>query len=107
MAKNNIRSMRFSDAMIEIIEQQVGDTFTAKFETLVTKCAWELPRKEKELKQIQERITEEKKRLERLRNQANKVQQGILELDRATSNAARQMQWAIEALEDATKEGSK
>lgn len=35
MAKNNIRSMRFSDCMIEIITQ--------KFEALATRCMWELP----------------------------------------------------------------
>ena len=28
MAKNNIRSVRFSDEMIEIISQQIGDNFT-------------------------------------------------------------------------------
>lgn len=32
MAKNNIRSVRFSDEMIEIINQQIGDNFTQKFE---------------------------------------------------------------------------
>ena len=33
MAKNNIRSVRFSDEMIEIINQQIGDNFTQKFDT--------------------------------------------------------------------------
>lgn len=33
MAKNNIRSVRFSDEMIEIINQQVGDNFTQKIVT--------------------------------------------------------------------------
>ena len=28
MAKNNIRSVRFSDELIEIINQQIGDNFT-------------------------------------------------------------------------------
>ena len=35
MAKNNIRSVRFSDEMIEIINQQVGENFTQKFERMV------------------------------------------------------------------------
>ena len=47
--KNNIRSIRFSDEIIEMIESQAGETFTAKFEALVTRCMWELPKKEKEL----------------------------------------------------------
>ena len=42
--KNNIRSIRFSDEMIEAIESQTGETFTAKFEALVTRCMWELPK---------------------------------------------------------------
>ncbi len=40
--KNNIRSIRFSDEMIELIDRQIGDTLTQKFENLVTKCVWEL-----------------------------------------------------------------
>ena len=47
--KGNIRSMRFSDEILEIIESQPGETFTAKFEHLVTRCIMELPRKEQEL----------------------------------------------------------
>ena len=37
-AKNNIRSIRFSDELAELIERQVGDTFTQKFENLITRC---------------------------------------------------------------------
>ncbi len=61
--KSNIRSMRFSDTMIEMIESQVGDTFTAKFEALVTRCMWELPAKEKELERIKREIEREGRRL--------------------------------------------
>ena len=41
--KNNIRSIRFSDELAELIDRQVGRTFTEKFENLVTRCVWELP----------------------------------------------------------------
>ena len=34
--KNNIRSIRFSDELAELIDQQVGRTFTEKFENLIT-----------------------------------------------------------------------
>ena len=67
MAKGNIRSMRFSDAMIEMIESQVGDSFTAKFEALVTRCMWELPQKEKELEYVKSCIRSERARLDRIR----------------------------------------
>ena len=61
--KNNIRSIRFSDELAELIDQQVGDTFTQKFENLITRCVWELPQKEEELRQIQKQIKQERQRL--------------------------------------------
>lgn len=64
--KNNIRSIRFSDELAELIDRQNGDTFTEKFENLVTKCVWELPQKEKELEQIEEEIQEKRAELKEL-----------------------------------------
>lgn len=61
--KNNIRSIRFSDELAELIDRQVGRTFTEKFENLVTRCVWELPQKEEQLKRVQEQINQERKRL--------------------------------------------
>lgn len=62
-AKNNIRSIRFSDELAELIDRQVGDTFTQKFENLVTRCVWELPQKEEQLARIQADIQRERERL--------------------------------------------
>lgn len=73
MAKNNIRSIRFSDELAELIDRQVGDTFTDKFENLVTKCVWELPQKEKELEQIEKRIREKRQELAELSSRSTKV----------------------------------
>ena len=61
--KNNIRSIRFSDEMADLIDRQAGKTFTEKFENLITRCVWELPQKEEQLKRIQEQIKQEKQRL--------------------------------------------
>ena len=61
--KNNIRSIRFSDEMAELIDRQVGSTFTEKFENLITQCVWELPQKEEELKRVQKQIKHERQRL--------------------------------------------
>ena len=63
MAKNNIRSIRFSDKLATLIDQQVGDTFTQKFENLITRCVWEVPAAEKRLEQIREDIKREQQRL--------------------------------------------
>jgi len=80
--KPNIRSIRFSDELAELIGRQVGDTFTEKFENLITRCVWELPQKEAELKQLQKRINEERERLykfqkatEELRRLENTIKQ--------------------------------
>ena len=71
--KNNIRSMRFSDSMIEMIEAQTGDTFTAKFEALVTRCMWELPRKEEQLKAVEKQIQDRRQRLTDLNKEYTKL----------------------------------
>ena len=52
--KSNIRSIRFSDELAELIDRQVGRTFTEKFENLITRCVWELPQKEEQLKAVQD-----------------------------------------------------
>ena len=64
--KKNIRSIRFSDELAELIDRQAGDTFTQKFEGLITRCVWELPRKEAELKRLQSQIDERKQDLREL-----------------------------------------
>ena len=63
MAKNNIRSIRCSDKLAALIDQQVGDTFTQKFENLITRCVWEVPAAEKRLEQVREEIKRERQRL--------------------------------------------
>ena len=65
--KNNIRSIRISDELADLIDRQVGRTFTEKFENLITRCVWELPAKEKELEEVQAAIERERQELERLR----------------------------------------
>lgn len=73
MKKSNIRSMRFSNEILELIEAQAGTNFTAntaKFEALVTKCCWELPSKERELAELEEKIKQKKKELDELAGKA-------------------------------------
>ena len=61
--KSNIRSIRISDQMAELIDQQIGSNFTEKWENLVTRCVWELPKQEKRLEAVQEEIKRERQRL--------------------------------------------
>ena len=76
-AKGNLKSVRLSDDLIELIERQVGDTFTAKLENLVTRCVWELPQKEAEIKNLEEQITSKRAQLRQLSERARKYEQTL------------------------------
>ncbi len=80
--KPNIRSIRFSDELAELIDRQAGNTFTEKFENLVTRCVWELPQKEAELKEVQKKVRQEEKRLAELRKRREKLDQAIGDIQR-------------------------
>lgn len=71
MAKNNIRSVRFSDEMIEIINQQIGDNFTQKFERMVYNCYMLLPEKQRQLEELESKIRLRRRELEDLSNRYN------------------------------------
>ena len=83
--KNNIRSIRFSDELADLIDRQIGDTFTQKFENLVTRCVWELPAKEKQLADIQAQISRERQRLFDLQRATEQLRM----LERDIQNAQR------------------
>lgn len=89
--KNNIRSIRFSDELAELIDRQIGKTFTEKFENLVNRCIWELPQKEAELKAIQEQIKRERKKLQ-------EIQQKRWALQRAADSLSQKVQQCIDAV---------
>ena len=80
--KPNIRSIRFSDELAELIDRQAGNTFTEKFENLVTRCVWELPQREAELEEVQKQIRREEKRLTELRKRREKLDQAISDIQR-------------------------
>lgn len=70
MRKSNIRSIRFTDELVELIDRQVGDTFTARLENLVTRCVWELPERERQLAELDRQIAVKRKELMRLNEKA-------------------------------------
>lgn len=99
-SKSNIRSMRFNDATIELIESMAGSNFTAKFDALVNKCIWELPRREEELKSIQAIITEEYARLHRIRDKAYKLEQQLNNLQYSLQSMNSQVNRSLKSLEE-------
>lgn len=101
-AKNNIRSIRFSDELAELIDRQVGDTFTQKFENLVTRCVWELPQKEKELAYIEADIQRERERLynlQRATEQLRMLERDLQQAKRDFELVARRAKDIAEAAE--------
>ena len=98
--KNNIRSIRFSDEMIEMIESQAGETFTAKFEALVTRCMWELPRKEQELKGIEKRIELERENYKFVQKEVSKMRNTVRGLNWTLESMQRQIDQAIDQTEN-------
>ena len=100
--KNNIRSIRFSDELAELIDRQAGRTFTEKFEGLITRCVWELPKKEEQLADIQERIKQEQERLYNLRRateELRRLEQNIQSAQHYFGIVERQAKAIAEAAE--------
>ncbi len=97
--KSNIRSIRFTDELYELIDRQNGDTFTQKLENLVTRCFWELPSKEKELKQIQEQIARERENLKTVLRAKETFTRNLNALDYSMKNLAREAERSYKALE--------
>lgn len=93
--KNNIRSIRFSDELAELIDRQIGDTFTAKFENLVTRCVWELPAKEAELKRLEEEIQRKREKLKDLDALYCKLNDVYRDLNNKTTLIVQSMNQAI------------
>ena len=108
--KNNIRSIRFSNELAELIDRQAGDTFTQKFEGLITRCVWELPKKEKQLADIQRRIDQERERLFNLQKateELRRLEQDIQSAQRCFALVERRAKAIAEAAEqDVTQSSS-
>lgn len=78
--KNNIRSIRFSDELAELIDRQQGRTFTEKFENLITRCVWELPMKEANLANLEEQIKRKQGQLITMSEQVRQLENTINDL---------------------------
>ena len=105
MAKNNIRSIRFSDELADLIERQAGQTFTQKFENLITRCVWEVPAAEKRLEQVREDIKRERQRLydlQKATEQLRMLERDIKDTQRYFQIVERRAKQIAEAAEKET-----
>lgn len=82
LPKKNIRSVRFSDEMMELIEQQVGANFTQKFERLVYNAYMLSAQKEEYIKSLDSEIERRAKRLRDLNEELYKLQSFVTEIGR-------------------------
>lgn len=73
MSKTFIRSIRFSDEMMEIINQQVGQNFNQKFERLIYNCYMLAGEKEKEIQRLDTQIIMKRRKLEDLQEDIEKL----------------------------------
>ena len=89
MKKNNSRSIRFSDELAELIDRQIGNSFTEKFENLITRCVWELPAREKELQRINQEIRQKRQQLAEMSSHYCKAARTLEELSRRTYELER------------------
>lgn len=96
--KNNIRSIRISDDMAELIDRQAGANFTEKWENLVTRCVWELPQKEEQLQRIQHQIQNETEKLYKLIDYYNKLNWVFKDLEKKTSSLSNSVNQAIKEI---------
>ena len=74
MAKGVLKSIRIPEDILEMIEAQPGENFTAKFENLVRRCVQELPQKKRELKNIKDAIQRDRERLHNAQQKNQAIQ---------------------------------
>lgn len=67
MAKNNIRSFRFSDEVAAIIERFEGASFNDKLERIILHCFWERGKIEEDIKTQRRRLADLQKRCDEAR----------------------------------------
>lgn len=91
--KNNIRSIRISDDILELIEAQAGENFTQKYEALITRCFYELPAVERRLEQ---QIKMKRTQLTQISNQANAFAAAFRNMERDMQSLNRTIGKAME-----------
>ena len=80
--KNNIRSIRFSDKLAELINQQIGENFTERFENLVTQCVWTLPGKKEEIRRLDKEINKKREQYREMAEKVTRLRRTLEQLER-------------------------
>ena len=96
--KTYIRSIRFTEEMADLIDRQIGDSFTAKFEALVTRCVWELPAAEAELERINQKIRERREEFRQLYTRASTLSAKMNSMEYKAKQLEEELQEAIDLM---------
>ena len=80
LPKTNIRSVRFSDELMDLINDQIGDNFTQKFERLIYNAYMLSGEKEKEIAHLDNLIEQRKIRLRELDAELRSMQPFVLSI---------------------------
>lgn len=94
--KNNIRSIRISNDILELIEAQAGENFTQKYEALITRCFYDLPAVERRLERINQEILQKLKLLNDLARKADAYAAALRNMERDMQSLSRTITKATE-----------
>ena len=83
--KAKVHSIRLSPDIEDMIDRQVGDNWTDKFQRLVTRAMWEVPAAEQELVLLEEKARCKRLELEQLSDKVLYLGKLVHELDRRLS----------------------
>lgn len=72
--KTERKTIRLTEEMLELIDSQVGENFSERFENLIARCMWELPDKECRLAAIQTSIDQQLRRRDKLLDQIQRYE---------------------------------
>ena len=81
MAKNNIRSFRYSDEVAKILNGFEGANMNEKFEKLVLYCARAVPEKQKRLNEMDRQLAAKRDELDKLKTKVSCVYDIMIKLE--------------------------
>lgn len=81
MAKNNIRSFRYSDELAKILNGFEGSNMNEKFENLVLYCFQSVPEKQKLLNEMDRLLAQKRNELDKLNTKVSNVYDIMMKLE--------------------------
>lgn len=103
MASKTPKTLRLSDNIIRLIEEQPGDNFTEKFELLVITCVQKLPEAQEQLQRVRNQIEDERKRLNQTIRLRQELERNARNINQQLDRLHHQLDQGINSLHQLTK----